>query len=212
MQIMSLLYSAMFSILTLQIDPKITLGDILSVIVSVLTLIVLVIYTFATIGLWREAHLQSYLSISPFLLFEIDNKNKLFIKNVGNSTALNVNTESLYISVNDTPERKLFQLIFEGINVLDSKETKELAFKTLVNGRESGADISDHLNPKYQKKCNIELTLSYTNAIGIRYFTKFQTGKDGIKVLKIHRSKLRYRLLFWIKRKSEGQSHRLTPA
>jgi len=133
---------------TLKFQPTFTIGDA----ILGLTLLVLIIYTVATVALWKEAHFQSQLSISPFLLFEIEHPNQFFIRNVGTSAAFNIAVESLYISIKDTPEKKLFQLIFDEINFLESKNRRPLTFKNYLNGEETNFSISDHLNPKYQRK------------------------------------------------------------
>lgn len=185
-----------------EIEQTIALGELLNAFVLVLTLLTLLIYTIATLGLWKEARLQSYLSISPLLIFEI-NGNNFFIRNVGNGAALNISMDDLRIFVKDTPKRNVLQLVFEEVNTLESKDRKQLTFRNYQDGKETSADISPYLNPKYQKKSNQIFILLYTNTVGIRYYTKFRTGKDGIRVLKIARLKLRNQLEFWIKSQIE---------
>jgi hypothetical protein len=181
-----------------EIRQSLTFGELLNVCILGLTLLLLLVYTLATIGLWKEARLQSYLSISPFLIFEIDGR-KFVVRNMGNSAAFNINMEDLRIFVTDTPKKEVFRLCFDEINILESKDRKQLTYRNYINGQQTSVDISPHLNPKYQKESNQIFTLSYTNTIGIRYYTRFQTGKDGVRLLNIGRVKLRHRLVFWIK-------------
>lgn len=172
-----------------KVDPTITAGEILTVAVLALTLLVLGVYTFFTIRLWKEAHLQTSLLISPFLLFEIDNGSNFFIKNAGNSPAFNISMESLYILVNDTSPKSLFYLAFESIGNIEAKSRMALGYNSYRNGKITPLNLSDHLNPKYQMKSNYRFTLSYTNPIGLRFVTIFSTGKDGIKVSLIKRER-----------------------
>ena len=172
-----------------KVDPTITAGEILTVAVLALTILVLGVYTFFTIRLWKEAHLQTSLSVSPFLLFEIDNGNNFFIKNVGNSLAFNVTMENLYIRLTDTSPETIYYLVFEPIGIIEAKSRKVLSYNSYHNGKKTLLNLSTLLIPEYQKKSNYRFTLSYTNPIGLRFVTIFSTGKDGIKVSIIRRER-----------------------
>ena len=88
-------------ICNLNYDPTITAGEFGVVIILLFTLVVVIVYTFATSGLWKQARKQTDLQISPFLNFDIDEKDQFFIKNYGNSPAFNVVVDRFSMVIND---------------------------------------------------------------------------------------------------------------
>jgi hypothetical protein len=191
----------------LTIPLKLTLGELLSTIIIFVTLLVLIVYTVSTIGLWKQAQLQTELSISPFLIFDIES-NKIFIKNLGNSPALKLEMDNLYLyweDMNDPSKKNLFEVVFEEIDLVDSRTRALLEHKVLRDRADTVWDPVNTMDPKYQTEHSFELILKYTNLIGKRYYTKIQTGKGGIKVLAIGRMRAYHRILFRLKKRRELQ-------
>ena len=90
----------LFSILNnAQLENKITIGELGTLIVLFATLVVVTIYVYYTSKLWREANFQSTLSISPYIVFQFDD-NVMYVKNIGNSAAFNVTIDSFIFIVN----------------------------------------------------------------------------------------------------------------
>ena len=178
-----------------QLDNRITTGELGTLFILLATLAVALIYAYYTYKLWREANFQSSLSISPYIVFQIDDDDVLYVKNIGNSAAFNVIIDTFIFIVKDKrPKgRKIYTLKFETINLLESKESKEVKHDTIISNGSFSNDFSsafslvDHLNPKYQVKGNYLFTINYTNIIGKKYATKFYAGKDGIRIKKIYR-------------------------
>lgn len=174
-----------------QIDNRITTGELGTVFVLLATLAVAIIYAYYTYKLWREANFQSSLSISPYIVFQIDNDDVLYVKNIGNSVAFNVIIDTFIFIVKDKrlKGRKIYTLKFETINFLEAKESKEVKHDTTLSDGSFSSDFSlvHHLNPKYQDEENYLFTINYTNIIGKKYATKFYAGKDGIRTKKIYR-------------------------
>ena len=102
-------------ICNLNYDPTITAGEFGVVIILLFTLVVVIVYTFATIGLWKQARKQTDLQISPFLNFDIDEKDQFFIKNYGNSPAFNVVVDRFSMVINDLPEKPVWKVEFKTI-------------------------------------------------------------------------------------------------
>jgi hypothetical protein len=53
---------------------------------------------------------------------------------MGNSAAFNVNVENLRIFVTDTPKMDVYRLSFDEINILESKERKQLTYSGTGSG------------------------------------------------------------------------------
>ena len=177
----------------IRIEEKITVGELGTLIVLAVTLIIGFGYALYTYKLWKESNFQSILSISPYIIFKINEDDILFVKNIGNSMAFNVTIDPLtYILKEASKKREIFILEFEEINLIETNEEIELNYKTTrPDGSIKGDfDLVHHLNPKYQDYYNFLFTIKYTNIIGKKYFTKFYAGKDGIKIKKIGRTTL----------------------
>lgn len=174
-----------------QFDPRITLGEIGTLLVLFATLIVGIMYACYTYKLWRETNFQSILSISPYIIFKIDDDDVLYVKNIGNSIAFNVTIDPFIFIFKDKriKGREIYRLKFEPINLIETKEVVEVKHDTILpDGRDSGDfSLAHHLSPKYQKDNNYLFSISYTNIIGKKYVTKFYAGKDGIRIKQISR-------------------------
>ncbi len=175
-----------------QLVNKITVGELGTLFVLLATIVVVIIYTYLTYKLWREANFQSTLSISPYIIFQISDDDVLYVKNIGNSVAFNVIIDPFIFILIDRKikKREVYTLKFEKINFIESKMSKKVMHDTILSGGSSSSNFSlvDHLNPKYQNKHNYLFTINYTNIIGKKYFTKFYAGKDGIRIEKICRA------------------------
>lgn len=176
--------------------------DQLSVIIIFATFVVGVIYSIITYGLWKEANFQSQLAISPTILFEIE-KDAFYLNNIGNSPAIDIEMEDFFIKEIGLSEKKIHRLSFENINSLEAKCKIKLNYTNFTNGQQTDNDVFPYIHPEYQKENNFIFTLTYRNYLGIQYFTMFQTGKDGIKILKINRMTLYNKLRLFLETKYE---------
>lgn len=154
----------------------------------------LAVYTMVTYLLWRESKFQSQLTISPFLIFEIDN-DKFYIRNIGKSHAFNIRLDELILFVSVGDKKKTYRLSSDVINYLGAEQKEELKFRSYSNDKEVDIGLASHLNPEYQINTNYTFNILYSNAIGRDYFTRFRTGKDGLKVLRIKKLSLIQRAL-----------------
>jgi hypothetical protein len=134
---MSKLFSSLHN---LQIQNTISLGDIGTLVILLLTLITAIIYAYYTKRLWKEANFQSILSISPYTIFDISRDDEVYVKNIGNGAALNVTIDPLTITDTDfaTQQEVQYTLSFEPINILLKGESKQIQHKsTLPDGSPS---------------------------------------------------------------------------
>ena len=152
--------SFFFSLIDL--DTKITTGELGTLIILFATFIVGTIYVIYTRKLWYEANFQSSIAISPSIIFQIADDDVLYVKNIGNSVAFNVIIDPFIFIIKETKKtkRKIHKLNFETINLIESNESKKVKHDTTIsNGAFSKAYSNDfslapHLNPKYQNENN----------------------------------------------------------
>ncbi len=161
-----------------------TWGSMISTLALVATLIVLIFYTVFTYQLRREAGKQTELSLRPFVIITIDDTlNYLFYKNIGHTSALDVETEPF--------DADAFLLKFEKWGLVEVGESKDLNIRGEVRGVIGDALIQSVSVPRFTPKAlherdsdlEIILNISYRNLENISYCTKVKISREGIEVL-----------------------------
>lgn len=159
----------------------------LSNIILLLTLFVIIRYTYATFGLFKESQFQSELGISPFIILKFNNKTRhLIVKNIGKGLALNVQVTTF--SIHFTERDLIWDLRFDPINYLETEEERILTYKAFEKGaeiRHAANFIYAALIPSEHKTKEYELQLFYNNSLGKPYFTRFVTGGNEIRIIEI---------------------------
>ena len=165
------------------IDPQV---------LSVLTFVVLFIYAFFTILLWKESNSQTKLIISPLLIIWMNPKtNEIFVKNCGKGIAVNIQVESFTLLLTDLPEE--WKIIFDLMDFLESGSEKKLIYTGYVNNKKTEG-VEDFLLMYFHDENNIKLSVNYFDALGREYFTKIVTGKKGFKIIKIGLNTMLYKI------------------
>jgi len=172
-----------------------------STIILGLTLIVIIGYTSATCRLWKEARFQSELAINPLIVVRYDEvKDSFFVKNLGKGIAIDIVVTPFTIYARDM--KIVWKLEFNRINLLEPESEKFLTYKAFENDKElqGGAKlVYYHITPNKYKKQDLPLTIFCQNILGHKYYTHITTGKSGVRIIKIGRTKLLKRIISGLK-------------
>lgn len=131
------------------------------------------------------------------------NNKRVFIKNVGRSSAFGIKIEAyhyVYLDI-QTSDKIVFSL--PGTNVLNPGEELELEITATRN--DEPADIKEFmtylLDPteKFKGKKTVKLIATFRNAEGNHYYSKFITGNDGLLIEPAKRLNFRGRFYLWRK-------------
>ena len=139
-------------------------------------------YSWETRGMKKEMVKQTELRIRPQIIAYLDKKGQNFlIMNVGNGTAMNVMVDELLL---DAIEQRV-KLVFDRIDaIMPGQERKIIHSAYGRNNRKIEADFPfiANLDPQWASQ-TYHLNITYDNIEGIKYSSKVQCGKAGIKLL-----------------------------
>jgi len=150
-----------------------------TMIVLAVTAVAILWYSYETRKMRNEMVKQTELSIRPQIVARLDEKGEYFyVKNVGHDAAFNILTNEYYLVGPLT-----VKLIFDRIDALMPREEKRLDYKVYTAGKkEIELRPIAEFNPEWHT-LNFILKITYDNIEAIKYLTKIQCGKDGIKLL-----------------------------
>lgn len=160
------------------IIPEIRIGEIATIIALSVTLVYIIRYTKATVDL-RD------LEIAPFVYLLVKGDN-FYIKNFGKFPALDIGISKFSLEVLKT--KKIYELKFEKVNVLETNEEKRLIYKNFIDGKETDGDLFPHMHPEYQKEYDIPFVIAYKDVMGNKFKTNFTIGKSGIVIKSMGRA------------------------
>lgn len=170
-----------------------TWGAMIQTIALVITLIVLIFYTIFTYQLRSATVRQTELQLTPYIV--LDYKDDLVCRNVGNSTAINVEVSS-FEAINTKSNNLVFKVSFPPLYILEPQEDKILQPEFQFEDKELEY-IAEALEfagtkffpffPKEAKKDEYPLTIEYENTENMRYKTLVivKCREEKIKVINI---------------------------
>lgn len=133
-----------------------------------------------------------------YFLGRIFKDRKILIKNIGYGVAYDIKVEDFVEILIDIQKIWLLKTNLVGVNYLENGAERSLENKLFENGKEiSDKDfILFHLDPdeKHERK-DVVLLITFKNAIGVKYYCRFSTGRKGLKIITPAR---RYTILTFI--------------
>jgi len=168
------------------------------------TAIIILIYTYLTLKLWRESKIQTDLARTPYLLLRFNfDEECWFIKNIGSVTATKIEIEGRKIFYTDREKKR--EIRFDCIEILEPKEKKKIQHRIFVNNNQISSDNWLHFpiipNPKQRAK--VEFRISYKNIFGNKFYFMISVGEKEYIVKEFGRDKLITKLKYIIIRKLE---------
>lgn len=152
--------------------------DIIQAIAVILTLLVLVKYTYETYKLRRETEKQTELSQRPFIIIGYTPHEATFkLTNLGHGIALNVKIDDVCL-VREGPVKLSY--IFPQIKIIPpDKECEIKDIKIDANGESRIADTFDlgALFPESAVRA-FDVTIRYNNLLGNGYITSGKLGQE----------------------------------
>jgi len=145
---------------------------------SVLTGIILIWYTWETMQLRQAAFEQIELQLRPFLVFRTENLH-CFVENVGNVPALNVRIDSVYIG----EQPRIWEIRFPySVPLLKSGQSLEVRCEIFKG--EQGLDpmYAAHLDPKYAS-LDLKIHIHFSNIEGKQYSLTQTVSPRSLKLL-----------------------------
>ena len=167
--------------------------QLLVAIVLFLTFLAIVWYAYETRKLWKETVKQTKLQLTPHLI--LDYKDNLICRNIGNSSAINVEI-STFEAIDKDSEKLVFRVTFPPLYVLEPKQEKiiepEIKFENkdleyLVEGFEFAGKKFFPFFPEESKKKEYPLIIDYENLENVPFRTKvtIKCREEKIKILEI---------------------------
>jgi hypothetical protein len=152
--------------------------DVLQAIVLIITLFVLIKYTYETARLRRETQKQTELGMRPFVIISYREAEDTFkLVNLGFGLALKTRIQDL--SLIDT-DGLSFEYVFPEMAIIPPNTECEIKnIKKRINGDVSGADNFDlaALFPRSAQR-TFEVFIKYSNLVGDEYVTKGTLGQE----------------------------------
>lgn len=174
-----------------------TFENILQFLVAIvlfLTFLAVVWYAFETRKLWKETVRQTKLQLTPHIIL-YNKKNDLICRNIGNSSAINVEI-STFEAIDKDSGKLVFRVTFPPLYVLESKQEKiiepEIKFEDkdleyIVEGLEFAGKKFFPFFPKETKQREYPLIIDYENLENMPFRAKvtIKCREEKIKISEI---------------------------
>lgn len=154
---------------------------------NIITLFLLSFTSYQALKATKAAHQSNELRLLPLLTitFGIADQ-KVRIKNYGQGVAFDVKIEPWVVFLTDVKIIWELKMKMSETSLIGSNEIKDIELKTFSNGRE--ADLKDimlaHLKPRSSSNLpKVRIVIWFKNALGNKYFTEIETGRDGVDIL-----------------------------
>ena len=165
-----------------------TILDIITTVFLLVTLIVLIIYTYQTYRLRQETTKQTELNLRPFIIISVFEDSaalsqRLVYRNIGHSHALDVETEPF--------DAEAYLLNFGKWGLIESDEQKDLKLKGEGKNGVSDALIQAVPTPSFTPKeldefddeRELILNIHYKNIEKVSYQTQVKISRKGIEII-----------------------------
>jgi len=161
--------------------------DVIQAAVLIITLLVLIKYTYETAKLRQETKKQTELGMRPFVIISYTEREDTFkLANLGFGIALNIRIDDLSLIDN---AGLTFDYVFPEIAVIPPNTECEIEnIKTKINGKISDADKFDlgALFPRSAQR-TFEVSIRYRNLLGEEYVAKGILGQETFDYEKIEK-------------------------
>ncbi len=158
--------------------------------ILLLTALILLLYTYYTLRLWKESEVQTTLLQTPYLILRFDkSKREFYLKNIGKIIATKIELES-YTVLTTGVENK-FEIKFNNIELLEPEEEKNVEYKIYENG----VEISDEESKKFvvgffplvpsseaDKAKKITFRMRYKNILGRSFYIDFLVTENEYRI------------------------------
>lgn len=147
---------------------------------------------FVMVNQTKEMIKQTELRIKPLITVHLKKDTRdLFINNVGNGTAMNINIADVDVDIFDNEGKSKLRFVFETISSMVSGENKEMN-----NYEAYKPDNTEIPIPKsrdiaklgeYCKEQTLPFNITYENLLRRKYSSKVQCSKEGCKIIKLNK-------------------------
>lgn len=162
--------------------------------VLIISAVILLVYTFFTLKLWRQSIIQTYIGLLPFPVVymredKATRKRKFRIRNLGYGPMLNTKIEEFNLTIKDMNNKKIsLKFSVPSPNVLATNEERDLLSEAYSgDARHNDFDniLTTYLDPQYalHKNALVPLKVTFEDSRGTKYKTIIGFGTGGLAIL-----------------------------